>query len=173
MIFLLGGARSGKSALAVSLASRARSPVRFIATARSDEDGMRRRIDRHRRDRPAEWTLVEEPIDIPGALRSAPDAETIVLDCITLWLSNLMVDHSDDAIHEQADRAIEAIKGRSGQTIVVSNEVGAGIVPMNEVGRRFRDLQGRVNQAFAGASDSAFLVVAGRLLRLGDFDDVY
>lgn len=172
MIFLLGGARSGKSSLAASLASGTGAPVRFIATARADDEEMAGRIEEHRRRRPDEWTVVEAPIDLETELRAASETEAVVVDCVTLWISNLMVERDDGTILGLIDAAIATITNRSGETIVVSNEVGSGIVPMHPVGRRFRDIQGRANQAFAKAADSAYLVVAGKALRLSDFDHV-
>lgn len=172
MIFLTGGARSGKSSVATSLAEQAGVPVSFVATARADDEEMERRIEEHRLRRPPEWTLVEAPIEVNGALRSAPDGHTVVIDCVTLWISNLMVELDDASISAKVGGALELIEGRAGESIVVSNEVGSGLVPMSPVGRRFRDLQGRANQSFAAAADRAYLVVAGRALRLDDFDDV-
>lgn len=170
MIFLLGGARSGKSSLATSLATGTGAPVRFIATARADDDEMAGRIEEHRRHRPDGWTVVEAPIDLATELRAASEADTVVVDCVTLWISNLMVERDDGAIHRLIEEAIATITNRGGQTIVVSNEVGSGLVPMDPVGRRFRDIQGRANQSFAKAADAAYLVVAGKALRLSDFD---
>lgn len=172
MIFLVGGARSGKSSLAGSLATRIGAPVTYVATARADDDEMTRRIEEHRRHRPRDWEVVEAPIDLEGALRSAPDGDTVVVDCVTLWISNLMVERDDDTIFGMVDSVIAVIASRSGGTIVVSNEVGSGVVPMHPLGRRFRDLQGRANQRFAGAARTAYLVVAGKALRLEGPNDV-
>jgi adenosyl cobinamide kinase/adenosyl cobinamide phosphate guanylyltransferase len=172
LIFLTGGARSGKSSLAISLATRLGAPVTLIATARADDDEMARRIEDHRLRRPQDWTVFEEPIDLVAAVRSAPDLDTVVIDCVTLWISNLMVERDDAEISSTVGSAIDAIGGRTGETIVISNEVGSGVVPMHAVGRRFRDLQGRSNQNFASAAKSAYLVVAGKTLRLQDIDDV-
>lgn len=144
----------------------------FIATARADDEEMAHRVDEHRRHRPDGWTVVEAPIDLETPLRAASEGDTVVLDCVTFWISNLMVERDDDTILSMMDSAVAAIGDRGGETIVVSNEVGSGVVPMHPVGRRFRDLQGRANQAFARAADTAYLVVAGTLLRLSDVDDV-
>lgn len=171
MIFLLGGARSGKSHLAVSMASRSSAPVRLIATARADDEEMTRRIEAHRESRPEEWAVVEEPIDIERAMVGAFEDETVVVDCVTLWISNLLADNDDEAILEMIDAAVLACVDRSARTIVVSNEVGAGIVPAAPLARRFRDLQGRANQRFAAAAEISYLVVAGKALRLEGVDD--
>lgn len=173
MIFLLGGARSGKSRLAVSIASGIERPVRLIATARVEDEEMARRVEEHRNHRPPEWTVVEEPIDVGRAVVDTPDDDTIVIECVTLWLSSLMTDRDDEEILGMVDAAIMAVNRRSGESIVVSNEVGAGVVPMHSLARRFRDMQGGINQRFAQAARSAYLVVAGRALRLGDAEDVY
>lgn len=171
MIFLVGGARSGKSALATSFATRIGAPVCLIATARADDEEMAQRIEEHRRHRPAGWAIVEAPIDLETPLRAASEADTVVLDCVTLWISNLMVERDDQTILSMVDSATATIGDRDGETIVVSNEVGSGVVPMHPVGRRFRDLQGRANQAFARAADAIYLVVAGKALRLSDVED--
>lgn len=146
--------------------------MRFIATARADDEEMAGRIDEHRRHRPDGWTVVEAPIDLETALRAASEAETVIIDCVTLWISNLMVERDDDTILRMIGSALAAIGDRGGETIVVSNEVGSGIVPMHPVGRRFRDVQGRANRSFSGAADAAYLVVAGKAIRLADVDDV-
>ena len=171
MIFLLGGARSGKSSLATSLAKRIGAPVVLIATARADDEEMASRVEEHRRHRPTDWEVVEAPIDLETALRSASEGDTLVVDCVTLWISNLMAERDDAAISQLVDAAIASIGDRVGETIVVSNEVGAGIVPMHPVGRRFRDVQGRANQSFVRAANIAYFVVAGKALRLSDVDD--
>lgn len=171
MIFLTGGARSGKSSLAASLAARIDAPITIVATASPEDEEMARRIEEHRRRRPSDWAVVEAPIELEGAVRSASATDTMVVDCVTLWISNLMVDRDDPTISTMIDSVISAMGKRTGETIVVSNEVGAGVVPMHPVGRRFRDLQGRANQSFAAAADTAYLVVAGKMLRLQDFDD--
>lgn len=172
MILLVGGARSGKSSLAASIASRGGHPVTFIATARADDEEMARRVEDHRRSRPRRWTVVEEPIDVERAITESPEEDTIVFDCVTLWLSNLMVDKNDIEILGMVDAVIALLGRHSGEVVIVSNEVGTGLVPMDPVGRRFRDLHGRVNQRLAVAADSTYLVVAGQALRLEGPDDV-
>jgi adenosyl cobinamide kinase/adenosyl cobinamide phosphate guanylyltransferase len=172
LIFLLGGARSGKSSLAVSMALRHGDRVRFIATARADDEEMARRIESHRRQRPETWAVVEAPIDLEEAISASSETETVLIDCVTLWISNLMVERDDPTILERIEAVADAVGERVAPTIVVSNEVGSGLVPMDPVGRRFRDLQGTANQRFAAAADNAYLVVAGRALRLEDADYV-
>jgi len=172
LIFLVGGARSGKSTLAGAIADRIGTPVWFLATARADDEEMERRIEAHRKDRPGGWRVLEAPTDVAEAIGSVPESETVILDCVTLWISNLMVERTDMTILEMVDDVIALAMRRSAQTIVVSNEVGSGVVPMSPVGRRFRDLQGRGNQRFAAAADTAYLVVAGKALRLEGGADV-
>jgi adenosylcobinamide kinase / adenosylcobinamide-phosphate guanylyltransferase len=165
LTFVIGGARSGKSRFAQSLCS---APcVVYIATARAEDDEMRYRIEQHRQNRPEHWITIEEPLDIAGACRRIETcADIILIDCLTVWLSNLMWERRDQATNEIdscAESQIEAIASLASETdvIVVSNEVGAGIVPENEVARRFRDLQGFVNQRCAARADRVFLMVAG------------
>lgn len=146
--------------------------MHLVATARADDEEMAGRIEEHRRRRPEDWALIEAPIDLEDALGSAPRGDTVVIDCVTLWISNLMVERDDVMISGMIDSVIAAIEARAGETIVVSNEVGAGVVPMHPVGRRFRDLQGRANQRFAAAAERAYLVVAGRALELNEANDV-
>ena len=166
MIFLLGGARSGKSKLAVSIAETSGRPVRLIATATASDEEMERRISSHRANRPSGWVVVEEPLEVGRALATAESPETVVLDCVTLWISNLMMDRNDADILACVGEAAQIAAARSAMTVVVSNEVGGGLVPMDPVGRRFRDLQGTANQIFAAEADTAYLVVAGRTLEL-------
>jgi adenosyl cobinamide kinase/adenosyl cobinamide phosphate guanylyltransferase len=164
LVVLLGGARSGKSALAVRLAGDAAT---LIATATAGDAEMADRIRRHRAERPATWTTVEEAVDLGGALASVESGRPAVVDCLSLWVSNLMeVGWADDAIEDEARAVAAAASGRDGLTVAVSNEVGLGIVPVTPVGRRYRDLLGRTNAAWAQAADRALLVVAGRTLEL-------
>ncbi len=167
LTFLVGGARSGKSALAVHLASSHGGPVTFVATAEARDEDMAGRISRHRRARPPGWTTVEAPLGLADVLSGLDDAASIVVDCLTVWTSNaLETGATEDAIVEEAAAIGSTLSSRRAPSIVVSNEVGAGIVPMNELARRYRDVLGRVNTAVASTADAAYLVVAGRALRL-------
>jgi adenosyl cobinamide kinase/adenosyl cobinamide phosphate guanylyltransferase len=154
LVLYLGGARSGKSRLAVEHAASSGAPVTYIATGEAGDEEMAARIELHRAERPPEWKTVEEPLDLAGALAAA--AGTAVVDCLTLWVAN---GGGDDA-------ALDAAIARDGLTIAVSNEVGLGIVPANALAREFRDTLGRVNAAWAAAADEAWFVVAGKTLRL-------
>jgi adenosyl cobinamide kinase/adenosyl cobinamide phosphate guanylyltransferase len=168
LTLLLGGARSGKSALALELAAAGTATVVFLATGGASDEEMARRIALHRSQRPASWGTVEEPVEIERAFRAVPDGATVVLDCLTLRVSNLLAaGYEDDATVAMAGAVASLGAGREGKVIVVSNEVGSGIVPTdNSLSRRYRDLLGRVNMVFAEHAQEAFLVVAGRVLPL-------
>jgi adenosylcobinamide kinase / adenosylcobinamide-phosphate guanylyltransferase len=160
LVVLLGGARSGKSRLAVERAAQSEQPVTFVATGEPGDEEMRERIAKHKAERPAGWSTIEEPLHVGRALASVPPWETAVLDCLSLWVANLL------AAELEPDGALDAAVSRSGLTIAVSNEVGMGIVPDNALARAYRDVLGRVNAEWTGAADEAYLVVAGKTLRL-------
>lgn len=172
LTFVTGGARSGKSSLALRLASRTEVPVVFIATAPTDV-GMDERIARHRAERPQQWTTVEAPLELPAAIEDRGPAETVVVDCITLWVNNLMLaGHDDAAIEGRAEALAELCGARPGATFVVTNEVGSGVHPPTDLGIRFQDLLGRVNAIVAARARRAYLCVAGRALVLGALDEM-
>ena len=168
LTFLVGGARSGKSALAIRLASVWEGPVFFLATAEArDDEELAERIESHRRERPDGWRTIEEPVDLLGALGRAPGTAFLLVDCLTLWVANaLEAGWSDDEVERAASDGAALARERPSPTVVVSNEVGMGVVPATPLGRSFRDLQGRVNAVFAENADRACLVVAGRTLEL-------
>lgn len=170
---LLGGARSGKSSFAVEYGQRRGGHVVYLATAPPvdddlADDDMARRIVRHRGERPASWTTIEETVDLLAAIdRAGDDTDLLIIDCLTLWASNLMWQgRSDEAIVDAADAAAARCRELSAQVIVISNEVGLGVHPETPLGRRYRDVLGLVNQRWATAADEALLMVAGRALRL-------
>jgi adenosylcobinamide kinase / adenosylcobinamide-phosphate guanylyltransferase len=175
LTLILGGARSGKSRYAQSLCDRSEQVV-YIATARADEvdadHEMRARVTRHRADRPASWRTVEEPLDLPRAVREAPVEATLLIDCVTLWVSNLMSEHRKQSMAAQEKLILARVDDlilasrRAGEIIVVSNEVGGGLTPEHPVGRAFRDLHGFANQRLAQASDKVVFIVAGLPLPL-------
>ncbi|VAW02665.1 Adenosylcobinamide kinase / Adenosylcobinamide-phosphate guanylyltransferase [hydrothermal vent metagenome] len=166
---VLGGARSGKSTVACRLAQQSGSDVTFIATARPLDDEMRARIAAHVDDRPTSWVTIEAPLALSEAVAGVDTAHTIIIDCVTVWISNLVVETglSHNEVLERVDDLIEACLLRDAMTVVVSNEVGMGVVPDTELGRSFRDLQGFVNSRLAVSAQRAGLVVAGRILDLG------
>ena len=156
LVVYVGGARSGKSRLAVERATAEGAPVVFVATGEAGDEEMAERIARHRAERPAEWETVEEPLALERALREAPSDATVLVDCLSLWVAN----GGGDAA------ALDAAAARAALTIAVTNEVGLGIVPANALARDYRDTLGRVNAAWVAAADEAYFVVAGRTLRL-------
>lgn len=165
LTLLTGGARSGKSSTAVRLAAGSGAPVHYLATAWAGDDEMADRIARHRADRPQEWSTVEEPVRLDDALAGIGEGDTVIVDCLALWVTNRL-DDTDDVVLAEATTAAARAAARRGSTYVVTNEVGSGIVPDNALARRFRDLLGTVNQVFAAASDHAYLCAAGRVLPL-------
>ncbi len=171
LTLLIGGARSGKSSLAVQIGHRhwaAGMAVTYIATAPEFDADLTGRVERHRAERPAGWATIEEEVDLVGALSTAESGLAIV-DCLTLWTSNLMWrDLTDDEIRERSADAVAAALARDEPTVVITNEVGLGIHPETELGRRYRDVLGWVNQDWARAADPALLLVAGRALPLTD-----
>jgi len=162
---ILGGVRSGKSHHAILLATASPSGRRtgFLATARADDRDMARRIARHQADRPTGWCTVEEPYEIGEACRRLTDrVDLIVLDCLTLWVSNLLLrgDLPDDVL-AATDALAKLVGERRASIIIVSNEVGSGVHPPTEIGVRFQDTLGGVNQRLAAAADRVTLMVAG------------
>jgi adenosyl cobinamide kinase/adenosyl cobinamide phosphate guanylyltransferase len=168
LLVLLGGARSGKSRLAVRLAGESGAPVVFVATGEPGDEEMAALIARHREERPTGWTTVEEPRRLLEAVTGAPPESCLVVDCLSLWVANLIEGAPADAIEAEAAEAASAAASRPGRTIAVTNEVGLGVVPATPLGRAYRDVLGRVNEAWVAAADEALFVVAGRALRLVD-----
>lgn len=160
---ILGGARSGKSGYAAQRATASGLPVTFIATAQACDDEMASRIARHRAERPRDWRTVETPLELTAALRAeAAHDRCLLVDCLTLWLSNMLLAGREDEI----EALITTLPDLPGRLILVSNEVGFGIVPENALARRFRDEQGRLNQKIAALAERVTLVVAGLALEL-------
>ncbi len=206
LMVLTGGVRSGKSTAAVNAAASQGAPVTFVATAETGDDEMVERVARHRAERPSHWATVEAPHDLAAAVADVDPADTIVIDCLAVWVSNRMLSRQtasqtmDErsaaersaaepaAIQQASAEQVSAVRApaeqtnaeivaeaaglarslavRRGLAVIVTNEVGSGVVPPTPLGREFRDLLGSVNQAVVQAADSAYLVVAGRLLAL-------
>jgi adenosylcobinamide kinase / adenosylcobinamide-phosphate guanylyltransferase len=176
---ILGGARSGKSVWAEHLASQSGRPVLFVATATAGDAEMAERITRHRAQRPPDWRTLEEPVRLLNSIRaSAQPGDVVLVDCLTLWVSNIIVEtigpeQEADSLPGETWRAIEtsivdeahalapAARDRGLTLMLISNEVGLGVVPATSLGRRYRDILGRVNQAVASVADSVVLMVAG------------
>jgi adenosylcobinamide kinase/adenosylcobinamide-phosphate guanylyltransferase len=177
LTLILGGARSGKSELAERLAAQSGGRVVFLATAVAGDAEMTERIARHRASRPREWITVEEPIDLAGAVgRTCRPGDFLVVDCLTLWLSNWLISRAGETpddlsvaqvagLEEEAlaivGAALDAVQASGAAAVIVSNEVGLGIVPPYPLGRLYRDLLGRLNRAVAMRADRVLLLVAG------------
>jgi adenosylcobinamide kinase/adenosylcobinamide-phosphate guanylyltransferase len=171
LILVTGGSRSGKSSHALILAGKLPGPRTYLATAQALDDEMRQRIAAHRRARSADWGLVEEPLLVPRALGSAlTAAPTVVLDCVTIWMSNLLLadERFDESSAEaRAEELVQSARSVPGATaILVTNEVGSGVVPETVLGRRFRDCAGRANEVIARSADEVYLMVSGIPLRI-------
>lgn len=164
--FILGGARSGKSALAEKLACESGRLLHYIATGQAWDAEMRARIDQHRVRRGAEWTTIEAPLDLPKALAALADCpENVVLvDCLTLWVTNLMMAERD--LEEAFDALVRVLACAEAQVLIVSNEVGLGIVPDNAMARAFRDHAGRLHQKVAATVAEVYFVAAGLPLKM-------
>ncbi len=171
LILVLGGARSGKSAYAEHLAREGEATL-FVATAEALDDDMKQRIKKHRAQRPAGWDTLEEPLDPVAAIPPALSGhDTLLLDCLTVWVSNLLLKLDDDThaeteILSRAGALLDLYDRTEARWVVVSNEVGLGVVPATELGRNYRDVLGRVNQMFAARADQVYLMAAGLALEL-------
>ncbi|HHV80214.1 TPA: bifunctional adenosylcobinamide kinase/adenosylcobinamide-phosphate guanylyltransferase [bacterium] len=160
LTLILGGARSGKSKFAQKLCENKEAVV-LIATALPLDDEMEERIKRHRAERSSHWKTVEEPEDIFNAIRNSSYEDYIIVDCLTMWVSNLLEKYTDEEVARIAEEISAYSRGLKGEVIVISNEVGLGIVPEYPLGRRYRDLLGRVNQIFAGNANKVLFMIAG------------
>lgn len=163
LILVTGGARSGKSHFAQQLATACPHAVLFVATAEALDADMAARIAQHQAERPANWHTLEEPRHLAQALASAPPAPLVLLDCVTLWVTNLLLMEGADWKRATAelDGLLAWYRQHPVELIVVTNEVGLGVVPPNELSRTFRDWLGRFNQRLAAEADAVYLMVAG------------
>jgi adenosylcobinamide kinase / adenosylcobinamide-phosphate guanylyltransferase len=160
LTFVLGGARSGKSRYAEGLVTECTPPWVYVATAEAHDSEMSARIAEHRHRRDGRWRTVEAPLDLASAIAAhGSEGQPVLIDCLTLWLSNVMLAGRDLVAEQQ--RLITALSSAEGPVVVVSNEVGFGIVPDNALARKFRDAQGRVNMQVAAIADRAVLIAAG------------
>jgi len=167
-VFITGGARSGKSSFALREASSSGESKAYIATAEALDAEMRERIELHKKERGGDWYTIEEPLGIEDVLEdSIKRYDAIVIDCLTIWVSNLL--HKQVDVLKKVSRLAEILKDRKGSSCnvyLVSNEVGMGIVPMNKLSRRFRDTAGKMNQMIAAAADEVYLVASGIPVRI-------
>jgi adenosylcobinamide kinase/adenosylcobinamide-phosphate guanylyltransferase len=166
-----GGARSGKSSYALELCSQSDKKA-FIATATAFDSEMHERIEKHQQDRGNAFITVEEPLDLASAIRSLDNVDIAIIDCLTVWLCNLMNKYgADKASIPEIEEFLDAIKNPPCDLVIVTNELGSGIVPENELARHFRDLAGRLNQDVATLANKAVLTVSGMPVILKDEDE--
>ena len=166
---VLGGARSGKSRIAQELASASQLPVTYIATATVLDEEMATRIEHHQHNRPSEWRLRECPLDLAAPLQEETQhAQTILVDCLTLWLNNQLFEHPEQDFSVLFDALVNSLSASNANVIFVANEVGLGLIPLGEVSRKFVDEAGRLNQQLALIADKVLFVAAGLPLALKD-----
>lgn len=164
---ILGGVRSGKSRLAEQHAIATGLPVVYIATAQAQDAEMQERIQHHQTNRPQHWTVLEEPLALAQALQAqAMDGRCVLVDCLTLWLTNLLCLQNEIRLQQEIEALLETLPNLPGEIILVSNETGMGIVPLGELTRRYCDEAGRLHQAIAARCESVILTVAGLPLTL-------
>ncbi len=163
LVLVLGGARSGKSRFAASLASAKSKRTAFVATCVPADEEMKQRVAQHRSSRPKSWKTFEEPEDLAGLIAKIKnDFDCILLDCLTLWISNLLLKgHDEDGMHNKIQKMVSCAKNGKAHLVIVSNEVGSGIVPEHKLGRDFRDVAGRIHQFLAHEACDVYLVVSG------------
>lgn len=163
LIFVTGGCRSGKSQFALDYANRHFQRKLYLATCEPLDEEMVRRIEHHKLSRGSDWQTVEEPIKIAEVIKQhGNEMQVILLDCVTLWLSNLLMQKKDDReIMNEVDKFIDTIKPTQSSFVIVSNEVGMGLVPVEPLGRRFRDLSGMINQKIAEVAQTVVFMVSG------------
>lgn len=167
IVLVGGGARSGKSRFALEVARRLGPRRVFVATAVASDDEMHERIRRHRVERGADFVTKEEPLALPRLLAEEREADVVVVDCLTLWLANLLMQSQPEAsIESQVDDLMAALAPRRFHVVLVSNEVGFGVVPDSALGRAFRDLVGRAHQTIAAQADEVYLAAMGMMMRL-------
>ena len=168
LIFITGGARSGKSKYALKLAKNISRKVLFLATGTAKDEEMKKRIEEHKKSRPTYWETVEETKDIASTLLNIKSSyKVVIIDCLTFFISNLLLDGiNEKTILEEIRKIVEIILKNDYTVIVISNEVGGGIVPDNELGRKFRDTAGLANQIIAESAQQVYLVVSGIPLKI-------
>lgn len=167
IVFVLGGAKSGKSRFACELAGKWGSEVAYVATCLPLDEEMRKKIEEHKKRRPPGWQTIEEDEDLVSALKQAGGRVVVIIDCLTLLISNLLLKGvGGEDILGHIERFIEGARKQEKKSILVSNEVGMGIVPDNKLARQFREVSGRVSQMVTETSDEAYLLVAGQPIKI-------
>ncbi len=168
IIFITGGVRSGKSKYAIKLAKNVANKIIFLATGVAKDEEMKKRIEEHKKSRPDHWTTIEETKNISSILfEIQPTCELVIMDCLTFFVSNLLMEGiSEETILQETKKIVDTMLQVNYTTIVVSNEVGTGVVPDNELGRRFRDIVGLANQIIAGSAHEVYLIVSGISVKL-------
>jgi len=168
IILVIGGARSGKSSQAVNLAKASGKTTAFIATCIPRDDEMAQRIKNHKKDRPQNWQTFEVEEKLPELLKEiASNFDIVIIDCLTLFISNLLCKGIEaDTVESEVNEVLKILKSANCKTIIVSNEVGLGVVPENKLGRDFRDLAGRINQLVAAGADEVLFMVSGLVLQI-------
>ncbi len=173
LTLITGGARSGKSTLAQRIGEAWIGKVYFFATATAGDEEMSERIEQHRSSRPQNWSTIESPLEVFSDLRETPEGALVIFDCLTMWVANhLLGGAKSEEIEEATAALVELFISRESPTIVVTNDVGLGIVPDNELGRRYRDTLGRVNQVVAECATMTLFASCGKVTRLENFEDV-
>ncbi len=166
-ILIGGGVRCGKSAFALRVARRLGTRRVFVATAQGLDEEMRGRIAQHRQDRGTDFATIEEPLELPSVVERVTDADVVVVDCVTLWLSNLLLRGDDEAaILQHVDRLVDAVQAARFHFVAVTNEVGMGVHPEHPLGRAFRDVAGRTHQRLAVCANEIYFAALGVMLRL-------
>ena len=166
-ILIGGGARSGKSAFALTLARALGSRRLFLATAQAGDEEMAERIRRHRQERGADFVTIEEPLAVPDMLRPHGEFDVVVIDCLTLWLSNLLLaDKGADEILSRVEDLLAILKLGQMNAVLITNEVGMGLVPETALGRAFRDLTGLAHQRLSQQADEVYVAILGTMLRI-------
>ncbi|MGA7742858.1 MAG: bifunctional adenosylcobinamide kinase/adenosylcobinamide-phosphate guanylyltransferase [Polyangia bacterium] len=167
LVLVGGGARSGKSTFALAMARRLGKRRAFIATAKPSDEEMAHRITRHREERGDDFATIEEPVDVPACLAGLAESDVVIVDCLTLWIANLLFRGDTDAqVHDGLTALVSAARERRWHLVLVTNEVGMGLVPETALGRRFRDLTGFAHQRLAREADEVFFAALGLILRL-------
>ncbi|MCP4650507.1 MAG: bifunctional adenosylcobinamide kinase/adenosylcobinamide-phosphate guanylyltransferase [PVC group bacterium] len=167
IIFITGSVRSGKSNYAVKLAKQSKQKIIFLATCTPADAEMKQRVRKHKKSRPKNWQTIEEPIDVISVLKQLKDDELVIFDCLTLWVSNLLLSGFEEKeVIKIIEKFVEQLKINKANVIIVSNEVGWGIVPENKLARVFRDIIGTAHQKIAKVSDEAYLMVAGMPMKI-------